>query len=69
MFNDYESLEYYNSNNIKITNSTDLGANEFTEQNIYNELDGLFYKAIKVPIGLSYCKIYKIKITYNIDRT
>ena len=68
LFNDYESFEYYDNNNTKLINSIDLGSKNFEDQNIYNELDGLFYKLITIPIGLSYCKVYKIKITYNINR-
>ena len=66
MFCNYTSLEYLDNNNNVLTNSMDLGANEFTVKDIYNELDGMFYKLIVIPILRFYCKIYKVKLTYNI---
>lgn len=65
IFNNYESFEYFDNNGNKLTNQNDLGANNFFDKEIYNELDGIYYKCITIPIGLQYCKIYKIKITYN----
>jgi len=64
IFNNYNSLEYFDNNGNIVSNYMDLGANEFIEENIYNELDGMFYKLISIPIVRSYCKIYKIKLTY-----
>lgn len=65
IFNDYESLEYFDNNNNKLTDQNDFGYPEFRIENTYNELDGIFYKQIVIPIGLQYCKIYKVKLTYN----
>ena len=65
IFNDYESLEYFDNNDNKLTIQEDLGYPEFRLENVYNELDGMFYKQIVIPIGLQYCKIYKVKLTYN----
>jgi len=66
MFCNYTSLEYFDNNNNVLTSSMDLGANEFDVKDIYNELDGMFYKLITIPILRFYCKIYKVKLTYNI---
>ena len=65
IFTDYESVEYYDQNNTKLTRPVDLGQYEFIVEDIYNELDGMFYKLFIIPIGLQNCKIYKIKLTYN----
>ena len=66
MFTDYESLQYLDNNNNVVSSYMDLGANEFNDTEIvYNELDGMFYKTIVIPIIRSYCKIYKVKLTYN----
>ena len=65
IFTDYESLEYIDNNGNIVSGYMDLGANEFVEENIYNELDGMFYKQISLPIIRTYCKVYKLKITYN----
>ena len=65
MFSDYESLQYLDNNGNIVSSYMDLGANEFREENIYNELDGMFYKAITIPVFRNYCKIYKVKLTYN----
>jgi len=65
IFNDYESLQYLDNNDNVVSSNMDLGANEFSEREIYNELDGMFYKAISIPIIRTYCKIYKVKLTYN----
>lgn len=66
MFCNYTSLEYLDNNDNVLSNYLDLGANEFEVKDIYNELDGMFYKFIAIPIVRSYCKIYKVKLTYNI---
>ena len=65
MFTDYESLEYLDKNGNIVSSYMDLGANEFRVEDIYNELDGLFYKFIVIPVLRSYCKINKIKLTYH----
>jgi len=65
IFTDYESLEYLDNNDNVVSGYMDLGANEFNEENIYNEFDGMFYKQISFPIFRNYCKVYKVKLTYN----
>lgn len=65
IFCDYESVEYYDQNGIKLTRPIDLGQYDFGVEDIYNEFDGMFYKLFMIPIGLQNCKIYKIKLTYN----